>query len=391
QQGSLFDEVEMRRVNVFDWNDGKKGFEGIMKRGGFDSVIGNPPYVRIQTLQDTQPKAVQYFKNRYKSGGKGNFDIYALFVEQGYSLLNKTGLLGCILPHKFFQAKFGEPLREIISNNKAIYEIVHFGAEQVFENATTYTCLLFLSKNQQDSFRYVAVEKLRNPIELVTKISEKIQSDCYQEATIPQPLPGEKWEFYGEKTGAVINKLKKQHSTLGNITRKIFVGLQTSADKIYVLKILEWRENRVICYSKSLEKEIEIEKSFVKPFLMGKDVHRYDSPVPQNVVIFPYLIKNGKAELMSQKFIEEKFPLGWKYLLENKTALENRERGKMRGGKFYAYGRLNNLTEFEAVKLMTPEIALGCQLSFDAQGVLYHTTKVYSFIFQDSTGCPTIT
>jgi hypothetical protein len=134
-----------------------------------------------------------------------------------------------------------------------------------------------------------------------------------------------------------------------------------------------------------LEKEIEIEKSFVKPFLMGKDVHRYDPPVPQNVVIFPYLIENGKAELMSQKFIKENSPLGWKYLLENKTALENRERGKMRGGKFYAYGRLNNLTEFEAVKMMTPEIALGCQLSFDAQGVLYHTTKVYSFIFQDST------
>jgi len=351
----------------------------------FDCVVGNPPYVRIQTLQETQPEAVRYFKNRYNSGAKGNFDIYALFVEQGYSLLNKTGLLGCILPHKFFQAKFGEPLREIISNNKAIYEIVHFGAEQVFENATTYTCLLFLSKNQQDSFRYVTVEKLRNPIELVTKISEKTQNDCYQEATIPQPLPGEKWEFYGEKTGAVINKLKKQHSTLGKITRKIFVGLQTSADKIYVLKILEWRENRVICYSKSLEKEIEIEKSFVKPFLMGKDVHRYAPPVPQNVVIFPYLIKNSKAELMSQKHIKEKFPLGWNYLLENKTALENRERGKMRGGKFYAYGRLNNLTEFEALKLMTPEIALGCQLSFDAQGVLYHTTKVYSFIFQDAT------
>jgi type I restriction-modification system DNA methylase subunit len=380
----MFDEAEMRRINVFDWDDEGKGFGEIMKRGGFDVVVGNPPYVRIQTLQDTQPEAVQYYKNRYKSGGKGNFDIYALFVEQGYSLVNKSGLLGCILPHKFFQAKFGDPLREIISNNKAIYEIVHFGAEQVFENATTYTCLLFLSKMQQESFRYVAVEKLRNPIELVTKISEKIQNDCYQEVAIPQPLSGEKWEFYGEKTGAVISKLKKQRNTLGSITRKIFVGLQTSADKIYVLKIVEWKENTVICYSNSLEKEIEIEKSFVKPFLMGKDVHRYDPPVPQNVVIFPYQIKNGKAELMTQKSIKEKFPLGWKYLLDNKTALENRERGKMRGEKFYAYGRLNNLTEFEAAKLMTPEIALGCQLSFDSQGVLYHTTKVYSFIFQDS-------
>ena len=216
-----------------------------------------------------------------------------------------------------------------------------------------------------------------------SKSLKKIQNDCYQEATISQPLPSEKWEFYGEITGDVINKLKKQRTTLGDITRKIFVGLQTSADKIYVLKIVEWKENTVICYSKSLEKEIEIEKSFVKPFLMGKDVHRYKPPVPQNVVIFPYQIKNGKAELMTQKFIKEIFPLGWKYLLENKTALENRERGKMRGEKFYAYIYPKNLAEFEAAKLMTPEIALGCQLSYDSQGVLYHTTKVYSFIFHD--------
>jgi hypothetical protein len=243
---------------------------------------------------------------------------------------------------------------------------------------------LFLSKKQQESFRYIAVEKLRNPIELVIKISEKIQNDCYQEATISQPLPGEKWEFYGEITGDVINKLKKQRTTLGDITRKIFVGLQTSADKIYVLKIVEWKENTVICYSKSLEKEIEIEKSFVKPFLMGKDVHRYKPPVPQNVVIFPYQIKKGKAELMTQKSIKGIFPLGWKYLLENKTALENRERGKMRGEKYYAYIYPKNLAEFEAAKLMTPEIALGCQLSFNSQGGLYHTTKAYSFIFQDT-------
>jgi adenine-specific DNA-methyltransferase len=117
---------------------------------------------------------------------------------------------------------------------------------------------------------------------------------------------------------------------------------------------------------------------------MGKDVHRYQRIVPENIVIFPYLVQNNKAVLMSQDYIRSNFPKGWQYLIENKTALEEREKGKMRGEKFYAYIYPKNLSEFEQKKIMTPEIALGSQLSFDPNGTFYHTTKVYSFVFKDT-------
>jgi len=180
----------------------------------------------------------------------------------------------------------------------------------------------------------------------------------------------------------VLERLRQQGVTLGGITRKIFVGLQTSADKIYVLKVLEWKKSAVRCYSKQLEKEVEIERGLVKPFLMGKNVHRYQPLTAESVVIFPYAIDNGQVQLMSQTFIRHNFPLGWEYLKENKTALSERENGKMRGNDFFAYIYPKNLREFEAVKIMTPEIALGCQMSFDSDGSLYHTTKVYSFVFK---------
>jgi len=88
--------------------------------------------------------------------------------------------------------------------------------------------------------------------------------------------------------------------------------------------------------------------------------------------------------LMSQDYISSKFPKGWQYLLENKVALAGREKGKMQGDKFYAYIYPKNLSEFEQQKIMTPEIALGSQLSFDPTGIFYHTTKVYSFVFKDT-------
>ncbi len=134
-------------------------------------------------------------------------------------------------------------------------------------------------------------------------------------------------------------------------------------------------------FSKSLNKNIQIERGLVKPFLMGKDVKRYKEPKNSKYVIFPYILKKGKAELMSKKEIQKKYPLGWEYLMENKRELENRENGKMIGDRFYAYIYPKNLSEFETRKIMTPYLSDRCNFTYDIHGNLYHTTKVYSLSF----------
>jgi type I restriction-modification system DNA methylase subunit len=373
--------IERDRINPFDW---EIEFPEIMLAGGFHAIIGNPPYIRIQTMKEWAPDEVEYYKHQYTSANKGNYDIYVVFVEKGLSLLNENGRLGFILPHKFFQAQFGQGIRELLSKRKAISEIIHFGAEQVFEGVTTYTCLLFLQSKPSKSFRFISIKSLDNPHQVLTATYESKPNPNYEEAIFPQPESSKEWLFDASNNAAVIEKIRRQKHTLGDITRKIFVGLQTSADKIYVLKVLQWGEDEVLCYSKSLDKQVNIERGLIKPFLMGKDVHRYQSIVSENIVIFPYMVQNNKAILMSQDYISSKFPKGWQYLLENKVALAGREKGKMQGDKFYAYIYPKNLSEFEQQKIMTPEIALGSQLSFDPTGIFYHTTKVYSFVFKDT-------
>ena len=336
-------------------------------------------------MREWVPLEVEYYKQRYVAASKGNYDIYVVFIERGLSLINKAGRLGFILQHKFFSAQFGEPIRQILSKKRAITEIVHFGAEQIFEDATTYTCLLFLSNSPHDKFRFVSVNGLQNPNEILSSISKALPHLCYKETVLQQPCDGN-WNFFVGKANTVLNKLRQQPLTLANITRKIFVGLQTSADKIFVLKVLEWRKQTVFCYSQSLEQEVEIERSLVKPILMGKDVHRYEPPEPNNVVIFPYIIENGRAILMSQKLLHEKFPIGWEYLFNNREVLAKRERGKFKDN-WWQYGRTQNLTEFEVVKVMSPDICNGPQLTLDDSSTLYHTTTIYSFVFEDAIKC----
>ncbi|MBI2202191.1 MAG: N-6 DNA methylase, partial [Armatimonadetes bacterium] len=81
---------------ALDW---PKEFPSAMERGGFDCVIGNPPYERIQTMTGNSPAVVEFLKANYRAASSGNFDIYVCFIERGLQLLRAGGHFGYICPH----------------------------------------------------------------------------------------------------------------------------------------------------------------------------------------------------------------------------------------------------------------------------------------------------
>ncbi len=364
------DEEERRRVNPFDW---EVEFPKIMKAGGFDAVIGNPPYVRLQTLRDAGIDKLDYYKKGFSAARSGNYDIYVLFIERGLGLLVKKGLLGFIVPHKFFNAQYGEPIRTLIAEGRNLFKTVHFGVQQVFEGATTYTCIIVLKKTPTNTPRYIRV----------LNIQDWLKGKIFEDFEIPaESITGNEWNFVSEDKRRIIEKIGSSGVPLNEITRKIFVGLQTSADKVYVLEFIAERDGTLIAYSEALGEEVELEKGILKPFLMGRDVRRYRDLEARKYVIFPYSIEGAKAELMPKDFISDMFPLAWAYIEKNKKYLEDREKGKMKGENFYAYIYPKNLSEFEQEKIVTPYMANKPDMSYDGGGFLYHTTKVYSVIFK---------
>ena len=84
-------------------------------------------------MKQWAPVEVEQYKKQFESASKGNYDIYVVFVEKGLSLLNPEAIFGYILPHKFFNAKYGESLRFLIAQGRNISKIVHFGDQQVFD------------------------------------------------------------------------------------------------------------------------------------------------------------------------------------------------------------------------------------------------------------------
>lgn len=341
-------------------------------QSGFELVIGNPPYLRIQGVKESNPDFIPYAKKNFVSASKGNWDLYVLFNEKGFLLLKNKGILSYIQPHKFFQADFAEGIRDFIAEKKSLLKIVNFGAEQVFESATNYTCLFFLQKAEREKFEFIDVE---NTLDWL-----KDQNNFKFKNIILQPKIKEKWNFNSDKKQAIFTKIKQNNKTLGDITKKIFQGIATSADKIYVLEVKNEKDDILTCYSKSLEMEIKIEKGLVKAFLMGKDVKRYSVVKAKNVVIFPYIIEENKSTFMTQEHIKTNFPLGWDYLLKNRESLEKRENGKFIN-TWWQFSRPQSMTDFQYPKIMTPDIAIKPELTIDLNGTFYHTTTIYSFVF----------
>lgn len=358
EQGRLFDEETKSRINPFDWHSKSSGFGKVMEKGGFDVVIGNPPYVRIQAMKEWAPVEVEYYKTRYTSASKGNYDIYVVFVEKGISLLNPKGRLGFIMPHKFFQAKYGESLRDIISKGKHLSEIVHFGHQQVFEGATTYTCLIFFDKAGRRQAHFIKVNN----------IDEWIKGNGKEEGNIPaRSITKSEWDFVVGKQAALFNKLNKSKIKLGDVA-DVFVGLQTSADDVFIMDFIEELPEALRLKSRSLDSEWILEKGLLFPLVSGTDVKRYDPLPARQYILFPYKVSDTAIELIPFKSISENYPNTASYLQANKKRLEEREKGKSKGASWYGYIYLKNLRRQSLSKICVPRLVDLLHATYDAKG-----------------------
>ena len=360
KQMDLFDDEQVLKVKPFDWDSKTTGFGDIMANGGFDAVIGNPPYIRIQTMKETAPETVPFYKRNYVSASKGNYDIYVVFVERGLQLLNSEGLLGFILPHKFFNAKYGQPLRGLLANGKHLKKIVHFGAEQVFA-ATTYTCLLFLKQSGQSELEFIKAHDLDAWITSETSVSGTV-SDVR--------VSSDEWNFVVGNGSNLFYRFADLYPKLGDLT-DIFVGLQTSADKVYIMSLVEEANDHYLLRSKSLNAICRFEKTLLHPIVSGTDVNRYTLSEARQYILFPYLVQNEKATLIPFRMLSKEYPLTAKYLLQNRELLEDRERGKFIDVYWYRFGRSQNLGIQERIKLCIPRLVENLYMSYDEHGDYY--------------------
>jgi len=342
--------------NAFEW---RFEFPEVLNDNGdyvgFDVVIGNPPYIRIQDLVSSDKEAVDFYNERYVTTGKGNYDLYVPFVEQAISLLKSEGGMCFIMPHKFINANYGKPLKGFIGEGKLLERIVHFGSSQIFEDATTYTGLFFLSKKTNKKVYFSETEDI-----------EEFKNGTYpifRESTSAL-LTADQWVFLEPQEATLLEKIQSIPETLESKTERIFQGVKTSADKIYIVELLKDLGDDVEIYCKENEKDYILEKEILKPLIKGGNSSPYDISETNLLLIFPY--KDG--ELQESLYLKERSPKTWEYLNDHKDYLESRENNSFQDKKWYRFGRSQALNEIQKPKIFTPDIAPSPRFSFDKKG-----------------------
>ena len=240
------------------------------------------------------------------------------------NLLKENGYFGYIIPSKFTKVGAGEKLRELLSTEKVIRKIISFGANQVFEDKTTYTSILILSKSKNNSFSNTEIKKLSEwkIRDLHSIISEEVETT---------KLSSDLWFLIPPFLKETYNHIIKQSQNLEDVIGKKYVnnGIQTSANDVLILKPL--KEDNDFIYFEKKNISYKIEKGVLKPYYEterkkdGLKLNTYRTLIPNAKVIFPYKIIKGKAVFIPINELKKNFPFAYKYLLTNKTRLTERD------------------------------------------------------------------
>ncbi|PJE26424.1 TaqI-like C-terminal specificity domain-containing protein [Pseudooceanicola antarcticus] len=354
-------------IKPFRWQD---EFADEMVAGGFDVIVGNPPYIRIQNMVAYSPEEAAFYhatESPYSTARQDNFDKYALFIERSLGLIKETGRIGVIVPNKFMTIRSGRALRGLLTHSPVLEEIVNFGVKPVFGRGTSnYTCILVMDRAGREA---VSVEQ-------ACPLEEWRYGRTGTVTSVPASEMSEApWAFGQEDVRALFARIKNEVPGRLHALSNIEVGVQTSKDEIYFL--CPTRSDDDYVWIEWQDREWRIERGILRPCLHDAPLHAFGQPEANAWMIFPYELvttPKGKlrARLLQPDEMAENYPHCLEYLSAQRETLEVRNivGGAADERQFYQYGRSQSLTKFDSPKIILPVLSREPRYAYDTTNTI---------------------
>jgi type I restriction-modification system DNA methylase subunit len=332
---SLIDDEKLAGDKAFKWEE---QFNEIMREGGFDVVIGNPPYVRQEELGEIKP----YLEANYESY-QGTADLFVYFFEKELKILKEDGYFGMIVSNKWLRAGYGKNLRRLLTGFW-IEEFIDFGDLKVFADATIYPCIIIMRKIKKANpkIRICKMETLR-----FGSLVEYVRNNSF---FINQSELSEKeWNIQKTEANELLKKIRSTGVPIEEyVGAKIYRGILTGLNEAFIIdekKKDEW-----------IQEDLR-NKEIIKPFLTGAECKRYVVKSKKNFII---LTKIG-VEV-------EKYPAIYTYLSDFKDALEKRWD---KGNYWYELRACTYYDLFNVPKIVWGNLATRSSFSLDETNGFY--------------------
>lgn len=297
------------------------------EKGGFDVVIGNPPYIGFHKVPNKDYNKTHYFT------ADGKYDLYVIFIERALQLTSQSGFVSYICPSYFYKRNYGKRTRELLYNNTSIRFIADFSDYQIFDSALTYTCIFGVSKEFNPN----------NRIRVLNKSLSNIDAHEILQSSLTEPT----WILEKADTNAILDKVQRASKhQFGDITHSISQGIVTGSNEVYLI------DNSVI-------ESRKLERDFLHIAYKGKDVGNGALHDGGYMVFYPYrLDAKGKTVCIPETELSSKCPNLYEYLLEHKEALLERGYFAKSNKVWYELWNPRKMQHFYNRKFVFSEIGL---------------------------------
>lgn len=321
----------------FDW----ALLDSIKDNGGFDAIIGNPPYVSSSKI-DAESKLLL---ENWSVTKTGKTDLYIPFFQIAIQNLRPNGILGYITVNNFYRSLNGRAIRQYLADNSYFLKFIDFGSEQVFRGRSTYTCICFIQRTRGD----ILYTK--------TKCKEicNLQEANFIHIEYCNLNHQQGWVLQHNSIQNIIGKIENTGRKLGE-SFDIKNGFATLKNDIYLFNPVV--SDSSFFYFARNGKEYKIEKDICRNAIKPNTL-KSECDIENSIekLIFPYIISVEKRiKLISEDFFKTNYPNAYLYLLENKEILQQRDKGTREYEGWYAYGR-NQAIAINGFKLLFPYIS----------------------------------
>lgn len=351
---SLIDDPKVTGDKAFKWNE---EFPEVFEKGGFDVIIGNPPYVRNEHLISN---VKNYFANNY-TVHTGKSDLYVYFFEKACQILRNDGNCGFIVSSKYTKTKYGKVLIDYLQRSISINQFIDFKDLDVFKGIVAYPSIITFSSNinkQNKTTSKLLVVNNDNFQEIENYFNGLItvnQDDIFRRLG--------SWTTGSIKDGLfdLIKMLEEKNSTLLKLIGKPEVGIKTGFNSAYIYN------------SESLPQEVE-GNDFLVNYIIGREVKKYNGDNYHHKILFPYIREGSKLDLIKNP---EKFPSLFNFLEGYKDNLSSRaiiDKGIEKGTKrWYEYQQIKTDFPYNEKYIIYPDISNGVNFSI-VENSLYDMT-----------------
>ena len=292
---------ELQATNAFDW---QQAFPEVFEQGGFDYVIGNPPYVEMKNYNVNLPLMAVYVKQVYSSSKNGKIDLAIPFIERGISLLNGNGRLGYIIQKRFFKTEYGKGIRKLLTSQQLLNGIYDYAETDLFAGRITYVAILVCDNNKENN----------------THIWYLNSADGRQQLLLAKALGETPWNFENAPLNALRLRLSEELGTLGEVCN-IKVGLQMLWNDAY--QIVADRISNGILYGHSvIDEHVEVEVGACRPLLCNEHFAPLTKRKYTTFALFPYSVTDdGEVTEISISDFTAQYPKAGAYLAKHKNLI----------------------------------------------------------------------